>query len=124
MEDIRTLRERVREGALRPESAVAALTDVVRHYLEERFHLRAEHQTTPEFLADLERDAHLLNEDDRCFLRSFLAAADMVKFARVPSDPIMFDRTSVMAEELVSGTIPPKDDVGADRKDAPEEPAQ
>ena len=124
MEDIRTLRERVREGSLRPESAVAALTDVVRHYLEERFRLRAERQTTPEFLADLERDAHLLDEDDRGFLRSFLAAADMVKFARVPSDPIVFDRTTVMAEELVSGTIPPKDDAGAGRKNIPEETAR
>ena len=34
---------------------VAELTDIVRDYLEQRFRLRAGHQTTGEFLGDLER---------------------------------------------------------------------
>ena len=106
LEAIRGLREQVRAGTLPPSPAVAALTDVVRHYLEARFRLRAEHQTTPEFLAELERGDHLLEENDRKFLHSFLAAADMVKFARVPADPGLFEQTSVKAEELVSGTVP------------------
>ena len=109
LEDIQTLREQVRDGSLQPEPALASLTDVVRRYLEKRFRLRAERQTTPEFLADLESGTYRLEEKDRGFLRSFLAAADMVKFARFPSDPEMFCRTSFKAEELVSGTIPPDD---------------
>jgi hypothetical protein len=106
LEAIRALREQVRCGTSSPELAIAGLTDVVRHYLEARFHLRAERQTTAEFLADLERDDRLLEEKDRKFLRSFLASADMVKFARMPADPYLFEQASGKAEELVSGTIP------------------
>lgn len=109
LEAIRALREQVRGGTSSPELAIAGLTDVVRHYLEARFHLRAERQTTAEFLADLERDDRLLEEKDRKFLRSFLASADMVKFARMPADPYLFEQASGKAEELVSGTIPRED---------------
>jgi len=109
LEAIRVLRDQVRGGATSPELAIAGLTDVVRHYLEARFHLRAERQTTAEFLADLERSDRLLEDKDRKFLRSFLASADMVKFARMPADPHIFEQASEKAEDLVSGTIPPED---------------
>lgn len=109
LEAIRALREQVSSGASSPELAIAGLTDIVRHYLEARFHLRAERQTTSEFLADLERDDRLLEDKDRKFLRSFLASADMVKFARMPADPYLFEQASKKAEELVSGTIPHED---------------
>lgn len=113
LEAIRALREQVRGGASSPELAIAGLTDVVRHYLEARFHLRAERQTTAEFLADLERSDRLLEDKDRKFLRSFLASADMVKFARMPADPHLFEQASEKAEELVSGTIPREDELAA-----------
>lgn len=109
LEAIRALRGQVGGGIASPELAVAGLTDIVRHYLEARFHLRAERQTTAEFLGDLERDGDLLEDKDRKFLRSFLAAADMVKFARMPADPNLFEQASRKAEDLVSGTIPHED---------------
>ena len=109
LEAIRSLREQVRAGMSSPELAIAGLTDVVRHYLEARFHLRAERQTTAEFLAELERSDRLLEDKDRKFLRSFLASADMVKFARMPADPYLFEQASAKAEDLVSGTIPRED---------------
>ena len=109
LEAIRALRDQVRDGMASPEFAIAGLTDIVRHYLETRFHLRAERQTTEEFLAELERDDRLLEAKDRKFLRSFLESADMVKFARMPADPYLFDQVSAKAEELVSGTIPRED---------------
>ncbi len=115
LETIRALREQVRGGSASPESAIAGLTDVVRHYLEARFRLRAERQTTAEFLADLERSDRLLEDKDRKFLRSFLASADMVKFARLPADPHLFEQASEKAEELVSGTIPHEDDLTANQ---------
>jgi len=111
LEAIQLLRAQVRGGMASPELAIAGLTDVVRHYLEARFHLRAERQTTAEFLADLERSDRLLEDKDRKFLRSFLASADMVKFARMPADPHLFEQASEKAEELVSGTIPHEDDL-------------
>ena len=114
LEAIRALREEVRDGAASPERAIAGLTDVVRHYLEARFQLRAERQTTAEFLADLERNDRLLEDKDRKFLRSFLASADMVKFACLPADPQLFVQASEKAEKLVSGTIPREDGLSAD----------
>ena len=111
LEAIRSLRAQVSGGMASPELAIAGLTDVVRHYLEARFRLRAERQTTAEFLADLERNDKLLEDKDRKFLRSFLASADMVKFARMPADPHLFEQASEKAEELVSGTIPREDDL-------------
>ena len=115
LEAITALRDQVRGGSASPELAIAGLTDIVRHYLETRFQLRAERQTTAEFLSDLERNDRLLEERDRKFLRSFLASADMVKFARVPADPSLFEQASVKAEELVSGTIPHEDELQAGR---------
>ncbi len=109
LEAIQMLRAQVRGGMASPELAIAGLTDIVRHYLEARFHLRAERQTTAEFLADLERSDRLLEDKDRKFLRSFLASADMVKFARMPADPHLFEQASEKAEELVSGTTPRED---------------
>ena len=109
LEAIQMLRAQVRGGMASPELAIAGLTDIVRHYLEARFHLRAERQTTAEFLADLERSDRLLEDKDRKFLRSFLASADMVKFARMPADPHLFEQASEKAEELGSGTIPRED---------------
>lgn len=114
LDAIRALREQVRGGSASPELAIAGLTDVVRHYLEARFRLRAERQTTAEFLADLERSDRLLEDKDRRFLRSFLASADMVKFACLPADPYLFEQASEKAEELVSGTIPREDGLSAD----------
>ena len=115
LEAITALRDQVRGGSASPELAIAGLTDVVRHYLETRFQLRAERQTTAEFLSDLERNDRLLEDRDRKFLRSFLASADMVKFARVPADTSLFEQASVKAEELVSGTIPHEDELQAGR---------
>ena len=113
LEAIHALREEVRGGTASPERAIAGLTDVVRHYLEARFRLRAERQTTAEFLTDLERNDRLLEDKDRKFLRSFLASADMVKFACLPADPHLFEQASEKAEELVSGTIPREDELSA-----------
>ena len=115
LEAIRALREQVRGGSASPEAAIADLTDIVRHYLEARFRLRAERQTTAEFLVDLERSDRLLVDTDRKFLRSFLASADMVKFARMPADPYLFEQASEKAEELVSGTIPQEDELNANQ---------
>ena len=115
LEAIRSLRAQVSGGMASPELAIAGLTDIVRHYLEARFRLRAERQTTAEFLADLERSDRLLEDKDRKFLRSFLASADMVKFARLPADPHLFEQASEKAEELVSGTIPREDELTANQ---------
>jgi hypothetical protein len=57
------------------------LSDIVRHYIEDRFGLRAPEQTTEEFLAGIE-DSLDLSPAQRHLLARFLERCDMVKFAR------------------------------------------
>ncbi len=98
------LRSDLHGGKATPEKAVIELTDVVRGYLEERFRLRAEHQTTPEFMRELRADSSPLDVEQREFLREFLTSADMVKFAKVPADEPLFDHAAGKAETLVRST--------------------
>ena len=103
---IRSLLDNVRDGSAAPERSIARLTDIVREYMERRFHLRAERQTTAEFMADLESGKGSLIDRHREFLREFLTAADMVKFARVPADKHIFENAAHKAEELIRETAP------------------
>lgn len=56
------------------------LSDIVRHYVEGRFGIRAPEQTTKEFLAAASRHP-LMVEGHRVLLAGFLRTADRVKFA-------------------------------------------
>lgn len=58
-----------------------ALSDVLRQYIENRFHLAAPERTTEEFLEEL-RSHPVLNQEHTHLLREFLRHCDMVKFAR------------------------------------------
>ena len=106
LSSIQSLLEQVRAGTARPEKSIARLTDIVREYMEQRFHLRAERQTTAEFMADLERGKGILSEGHRNFLSKFLAAADMVKFARISADRNLFEAAADKAAELIRATTP------------------
>ena len=106
---IQSLLEQVRTGAAHPEKSIARLTDIVREYMEQRFHLRAERQTTAEFMADLERGSGNLSREHRDFLKNFLTAADMVKFARVSADRGLFEDAAGKAGELIRATAPHED---------------
>ncbi|MCP4696908.1 MAG: hypothetical protein GY862_08680 [Gammaproteobacteria bacterium] len=57
------------------------LSDIIRHYLEDRFELHAPELTTEEFL-DVAAGSPDLNAGHKGFLREFLRSADRVKFAR------------------------------------------
>ena len=57
------------------------LSAIIRHYLENRFHLRAPEMTTEEFLGTVARDTRLVPAHRR-LLGEFLSQADLVKFAR------------------------------------------
>ena len=103
---IRQLRQRVEQSRESAASALAELTDIVRHFLEGQYHLRAERQTTAEFLRELNRTDSPVTESDRKFLRNFLEAADMVKFARVAADSDIFENAAFRAEKLIAGSGP------------------
>ena len=59
----------------------AALSDIVRHYIEGRFSIRAPEMTTQEFMEKARRST-VLSDEQKTFLRDFLDASDMVKFAK------------------------------------------
>lgn len=78
------------EGRPRPDAHAmdaffVELSDLVRHYLEERFVLHAPELTTEEFL-DVAANSPDLTRSHRGFLQSFLHSADQVKFARFVPD--------------------------------------
>ncbi len=101
---IEDLRERFQQGKISSEYAISLLTDIERKYLETRFSCKAERQTTDEFLTDLESKRDLLPGNCRLHLKSFLTAADMVKFARLPADTSLFFDAIQAAKELVTAT--------------------
>ena len=72
----------------------SALSGIVRRYIEERLDVRAPEMTTEEFM-DAIRLSQKLTSSQRGFLRDFLNASDMVKFAR--SMPMEDDMRRVMA---------------------------
>jgi hypothetical protein len=57
------------------------VSETLRVYLEERFHLRAPESTTEEFLLQLQTST-ALNHDQKESLAAFLQSCDLVKFAR------------------------------------------
>jgi hypothetical protein len=64
------------------------VADIVRTYLEDRFHLHAPRATTREFLHDAERSA-AIEQGHRTQLHELLHLADLVKFARhAPQDSV------------------------------------
>lgn len=109
---IRELLSKVKSGAVPPEKSIAVLTDIVREYMERRFNLRAERQTTAEFMNDLEHGKGNLSDSHREFLRGFLTAADMVKFARVPAEEALIENAALKAEHLVNETTPSEKETG------------
>ena len=57
------------------------LSDIVRHYLEDRFSIRAPEMTTEEFLMSVSGSKEILGEH-KDLLGNFLSHCDMVKFAK------------------------------------------
>ena len=57
------------------------LSDIVRHYLEDQFHIRAPEMTTEEFLNHMKITA-VLKTEHKEILKDFLNGCDMVKFAK------------------------------------------
>ncbi|MBN1973643.1 MAG: hypothetical protein JW787_08385 [Sedimentisphaerales bacterium] len=57
------------------------ISDILRHYIEHRFDLRAPERTTEEFLFEIQY-TNVLSQSDKDSLGEFLKHCDMVKFAK------------------------------------------
>jgi hypothetical protein len=80
-----------------------ALSDIVRRYIENRFHLRAPEMTTEEFLFSI-RDSGDLNSEQQNLLREFLSDCDMVKFARYSPESTEIVKSHGSAKRLIDQT--------------------
>jgi hypothetical protein len=58
-----------------------AISDIIRSYIEQRFHVTATRQTTEEFLHDLLKSANASLAQNQALLGEFLHQCDFVKFA-------------------------------------------
>jgi hypothetical protein len=83
----------------------AALSTIVRVYLEERFGLRAPEMTTEEFLLATARNAELTRAQ-RGALGAFLRESDLVKFARHVPALADAERAFAAAGRFVDETAP------------------
>jgi hypothetical protein len=81
------------------------LSDVVRRYLERRFHLPASRQTTAEFLEAMGRSPQL-GAEPQALLRDFLGRCDLAKFAPVTPPPAECRAAAALARGLVEKPPP------------------
>lgn len=79
------------------------LSDIVRHYLENRFTYRAPEMTTEEFLEYLKISPEM-REEHKELLKEFLFHCDMVKFAKYGPTPLEMLDSYSSAEKLVEQT--------------------
>lgn len=83
------------------------VSDIIRHYIENRFGINAPEQTTEEFLAEL-TTAATLSEQHKVLLRQFLKHCDMVKFAKYGPEKEEIEGIWSTAKKFVEETIPEK----------------
>ena len=101
---IRALKQ-LREENPPVEEFYTRLSDIVRHYLEGRFHLRAPERTTEEFLYEVSQN-NTLTPEHKDLLGAFLRESDLVKFARHHPEQSDMNRVLEAAEKFVDDTQP------------------
>jgi hypothetical protein len=89
----------------RPMEFVVAVSDAIRHYLEERFDFRAPERTTEEFMRELQQ-TDLLSASQKESLASFLQRCDLVKFAKYEPSQAELLHLHEAALRLVTETEP------------------
>lgn len=102
--------ERLQELARRhyPESGefklfYSGLSDIVRHYLEDQFQIKAPEMTTEEFLNSL-KNSSALKPEHKQVLKDFLNGCDMVKFAKYQPDASDAQANFNLAKKLIEET--------------------
>ncbi len=81
------------------------LSAILRYYIEDRFHVHAPEQTTPEFLSAMSESGTLDDEHQR-FLARFLKLSDRVKFAQYQPRLEEMDQSFVEVLKFVDDTVP------------------
>lgn len=87
------------------ETYYVELSSILRHYIEDRFEVRAPEETTPEFLAEASSSG-LFSEAQQRLLAGFLRHADRVKFAQYEPTLAEMERAMTEVLQFVDETIP------------------
>jgi hypothetical protein len=103
LEQIRALMDpaKVREFSI-------AISDIVRKYIEDAFHLTATHRTTEEFLRDLLQSSNVSLAAHRNLLAEFLNQCDMAKFAGVSLSRQIIESLHQSARDFVIESSKPR----------------
>jgi len=100
------LRRLVKEDLLkagRVKEFYERISGILRHYIEDRFDLRAPERTTEEFLTELAR-TDLLSGGDKDNLGEFLTHCDLVKFAKHSPANEQIQRTFDLVKKFIEKT--------------------
>lgn len=84
-----------------------AISDIVRRYIEEEFHLTATHRTTEEFLHDLLQSSNGALAAHRSLLAHFLNQCDVAKFAAASLSTRIMESLHESARSFVTETSKP-----------------
>lgn len=79
------------------------ISDILRHYIEHRFNLRAPERTTEEFLTEL-AVTDVLAESDKQDIGEFLKHCDLVKFAKYNPTTEQIQRTFDLVKDFIEKT--------------------
>ena len=91
----------IRQGRIK--EYYSEISDIIRHYLENRFLLKAPEMTTEEFLFYVRDKAELVREH-KSLLKDFLVACDLVKFAKHTPSAVDMEAIFASAKKLVDET--------------------
>jgi hypothetical protein len=80
-----------------------AVSDILRHYIEDRFELKAPERTTEEFLFEIRDTGALLQEHTKS-LTEFLTHCDLVKFAKHSPTNEQIQHTFDLAKNFIEQT--------------------
>ena len=100
------LRELVAEdfvGQGRIKEFYERISNILRHYIEDRFELRAPERTTEEFLYEL-RDSKALEDGDKERLGRFMTHCDLVKFAKFQPEASDIQKTFDLVKDFIEKT--------------------
>jgi len=93
------------------------ITNILRHYIEDRFHLLAPERTTEEFLTEVAH-TNKLEETHKTLIREFLVRCDMVKYAKYGPSGLEIKETYDAAKKFIDETkeLREEKEVVADKK--------
>lgn len=102
LEELGAIRSALAQGGSIKEYYVG-ISDCVRHYIEKTLGLRAPEMTTEEFLISV-HDSKSLSPEHKDLLGGFMAACDMVKFAKYSPDRPETEAVFVTAKKFIEET--------------------